>query len=272
MNYIEKINKARDYIASIYKESIDVAVILGTGLGSLAEEIENSTIIKYEDIPGFPVSTVAGHAGVLIIGELKGKRVLALKGRFHFYEGYEMNLVTFPVRVIKALGVKTIIVSNAAGGMNPEFEAGDLMIINDHINFMGANPLIGKNYEELGPRFPDMSNAYDKKLISLVEACARKLNIKVQKGVYLAVSGPTYETPAELRMLRLIGGDAVGMSTVPEVIIANHMGMKVLGISCITDMALADTLEPLDHSRVVETANKAMVKFVSLVKETIGEL
>lgn len=270
MNFLEKVNKARNYISGVYNEKIDIAIILGTGLGSIVNDIENKKIIKYADIPEFPVSTVVGHAGELIIGELMGKKVLALNGRFHYYEGYPMEQVTFAVRVIKSLGIDKIIVSNAAGGMNPEFQAGDLMIITDHINLIGTNPLIGKNYDELGPRFPDMSNAYHKDFVRLAENCAEKLNIKVQKGVYVAVSGPTYETPAELRMLRIIGGDAVGMSTVPEVIVANHMGMKVLGISCITDMAIPDNLEPLDHERVVETANKAMTKFVSLVKEVVG--
>lgn len=272
MNLIEKINAAKDYIRSICSDKIDIAVILGTGLGDLVNDIENKIIIQYKDIPGFPISTVKGHAGNLIIGDLNGKKVLALNGRFHYYEGYEMEKVTFPVRVIKALGINKIIVSNAAGGMNPNFSAGDLMIITDHINFIGTNPLIGENYEELGPRFPDMSNAYDKSLVQLVENCAKKINIEVQKGVYIALSGPTYETPAELKMLRVIGGDAVGMSTVPEVIVANHMKMKVIGISCITDMAIADSLEPLDHSKVVETANMAMKKFISLVKEVIASI
>lgn len=272
MNLIEKINNAKAYIKNIYNDKIDMAVILGTGLGNLVDDIENKIVIEYKDIPGFPISTVKGHAGNLIIGDLNEKKILALNGRFHYYEGYEMEKVTFPMRVIKALGIDKVIVSNAAGGMNPNFSAGDLMIITDHINFMGNNPLIGANYEELGPRFPDMSNAYDKSLVSLAEECAKKLKIDVQKGVYAAVSGPTYETPAELRMLRTIGGDAVGMSTVPEVIIANHMGMKVIGISCITDMAIADNLEPLDHSKVVEIANRAMAKFIALVKEIIANI
>lgn len=269
MNLLEKINEAKEYIVSNYNGKIDIAIILGTGLGSITSDIQNKIVIKYKDIPEFPVSTVAGHAGELIIGDLSGKKVIALNGRFHYYEGYAMEQVTFAVRVIKALGINNIIVTNAAGGMNPEFEAGDLMIISDHINMIGTNPLIGPNYEELGPRFPDMSEAYNKKFIALAESCAKELDIKVQKGVYLAVSGPTYETPGELRMLRLLGGDSVGMSTIPEVIVANHMGMKVLGISCITDMALADNLEPLDHERVVETANRAMKKFVALVKKII---
>ncbi|GAA0723582.1 purine-nucleoside phosphorylase [Clostridium malenominatum] len=272
MDLIEKINKAKEYIVEIDNSPINVGIILGTGLGTLADEIENKRIIKYEEIPGFPVSTVVGHAGELIIGELMGKKVLALNGRFHYYEGYDMETVTFPIRVMKALGIENMIVSNAAGGMNPSFEPGDLMIIEDHINFIGNNPLIGKNYDELGPRFPDMSNPYYKEYIKLVKECAMDLNIKIQQGVYVAISGPNYETSAELRMLRLIGGDAVGMSTVPEVIVANHMGMKVLGVSCITDMALGDSLEPLDHSKVVETANKAKGKFVTLIKEYIKRM
>lgn len=269
MNLLEKIDESKKFILNKYNGKIDLAIILGTGLGSITKDIENKIVIKYKDIPEFPVSTVAGHAGELIIGDLSNKKVLVLNGRFHYYEGYSMEQVTFAVRVIKSLGINNIIITNAAGGMNPEFKAGDLMLISDHINLIGTNPLIGKNYEELGPRFPDMSEAYNKKLLTLAENCAKELDIKVQKGVYIALSGPTYETPGELRMLRLLGGDAVGMSTIPEVIVANHMGMKVLGISCITDMALADNLEPLEHSKVVETANKAMIKFVALVKKIV---
>ncbi|MDF2881027.1 MAG: purine nucleoside phosphorylase inosine and guanosine-specific [Clostridiaceae bacterium] len=272
MELLDKIKQCKEYILSINKKKIDTAIILGTGLGSIVNDIENKIVIKYKDIPNFPVSTVKGHAGELILGDLSGKRVLVLNGRFHYYEGYEMEKVTFAVRVIKSLGINNLIVSNAAGGMNPKFSAGDLMIITDHLNLIGNNPLIGKNHEEFGPRFPDMSNAYDKKLVELAENCAAKLNIEIKKGVYAAVSGPNYETPAELRMLRLIGGDAVGMSTVPEVIVANHMSMKVLGISCITDMAIADNLEPLDHKKVMETANKSMAKFVALVKEVIDQI
>lgn len=272
MNYMDKIKKAKDYILSIDNSKIDVAIILGTGLGSIAKDIENPKVIKYCDIPEFPVSTVAGHAGELIIGDLMGKRVLALNGRFHYYEGYSMETVTFPVRVLYAMGIRDLIVSNAAGGMNPSFHAGDLMIITDHINMIGTNPLIGENHDEFGPRFPDMSQAYNKDLVKLAEKCAKDLSIPVQKGVYIAVSGPTYETASELRMLRLIGADAVGMSTIPEVIVANHMSMRVAGISCITDMAVPDCLEPLDHERVVETANKAMIQFVALVKKLIEEI
>lgn len=272
MNIVEKINKAKEYISNVYNKKIDLAIILGTGLGSLVNSLDNKLIIKYEDIPEFPVSTVAGHAGELIIGNIKEKCVIAMNGRFHYYEGYSMEMVTFGIRVIKALGIRDIIITNAAGGMNPDFEAGDLMIIEDHINFMGTNPLIGKNHEELGPRFPDMSEAYNRELIILAEKSAEELGYKIKKGVYAAVTGPNYETPAELRMLRLLGGDAVGMSTVPEVIAANHMSMRVLGISCITDMAIADNLEPLDHKKVLETANKAQIKFVSIVKMIIEKI
>lgn len=272
MDLLTRIKEAKDYIKNNFSEEIDVAIILGTGLGSIVNDIEDKLIIPYKNIPHFPVSTVVGHAGELIIGKLMGKNVLALNGRFHYYEGYQMEEVTFAVRVFKALGINNLIVSNAAGGMNPTFEPGDLMIISDHINMIGTSPLIGKNYDELGPRFPDMSEAYNRQLREKAINIANKLEIKVQQGVYVAVSGPTYETPAELKMLRLLGADAVGMSTVPEVIIANHMGMKVLGISCITDMAIADSLEPLDHKKVLETANKAMKKFVSLVKETVNEI
>lgn len=266
------IEAAKKYIASIDGREIDTAIILGTGLGKLSDDIEDRVTIKYKDIPYFPISTVTGHAGELIIGRIKDKNVIALNGRFHYYEGYNMESVTFPIRVIKALGINKLIVSNAAGGMNPSFHAGDLMIITDHINLMGTNPLIGKNYDELGPRFPDMSDAYNKQFVKIALESSAKLNIRVQTGVYTAVSGPTYETSAELKMLRIIGGDAVGMSTIPEVIVANHMGMQVMGISCITDMAISDNLEPLDHARVVETANRAMNKFILLVKEIVSRI
>lgn len=272
MDLLNKIEAAKQYIKSIDNREIDVAIILGTGLGKLACDIENKVIIKYKDIPYFPISTVSGHAGEFIIGRMNDKNVIALNGRFHYYEGYNMENVTFPIRVIKSLGINKLIVSNAAGGMNPSFQAGDLMIITDHINFMGTNPLIGKNYDELGPRFPDMSDAYNKQFVNIALESAASLNINVKTGIYAAVSGPTYETSAELKMLRIIGGDAVGMSTIPEVIAANHMGMQVIGISCITDMAIADNLEPLDHVRVLETANKSMDKFILLVKEIISRI
>lgn len=272
MDYLSMIVEARDFIKSRIDFIPDIAVILGSGLGTLADHIENPIVIKYSEIPHFPISTVAGHAGEFIIGDIGNKKIMVMKGRFHFYEGYDMKKITLPVRVMKALGVDKLIVTNAAGGLNDSFKAGDLMIMTDHINFLGTNPLIGKNYEELGPRFPDMSEAYCREYINLALDRAAKLNINIQRGVYLALTGPNYETPAELRMLIRMGADAVGMSTVPEVIVANHGGMKVLGISCITDMALPDGLEPLDHERVVATADMAREKLVSLVKEIIQDM
>ncbi|MGY0209244.1 purine-nucleoside phosphorylase [Bacillus subtilis] len=208
----------------------EIGLILGSGLGVLADEIENPVAIPYEDIPHFPVSTVEGHAGQLVFGDLEGKRVVAMQGRFHFYEGYSMEQVTFPVRVLKLIGVETLIVTNAAGACNENFNPGDLMIITDHINFFGTSPLIGKNANEFGTRFPDMSEAYDKQLVKLTEQVASDLGLNVQKGVYFGNTGPTYETPAEVKMARLLGGDVVGMSTVPEVIVARHSDMRVLGL------------------------------------------
>lgn len=272
MNLLERMEKAKNYINSKYNEKIDLAIILGTGLGELADTIENQIKIPYREIPEFPVSTVAGHKGELIIGDLSGRKIMAFNGRFHYYEGYSMETVTFGVRCAYALGINKIIVTNAAGGMNPSFHAGELMIITDHINLLGDNPLIGTNYEELGPRFPDMSEAYNRNLISIAEKAAKDLSIHVNKGVYVSVAGPNFETPAELRMLRMIGADAVGMSTVPEVIIANHMGMKVLGISCITDMAVAATLEPVSHEIVLANANRAKNNFLSLITKIVKEI
>jgi purine-nucleoside phosphorylase len=267
-----KITESAEYIKSKTSIIPEIGLILGSGLGSLAEEIEDKVIVKYENIPNFPVSTVEGHAGQLVIGSLEGKKVIAMQGRFHYYEGYSMQEVTFPVRVMKELGVKLLLVTNACGGMNPNLYPGALVFIEDHINFMGDNPLIGPNDEELGPRFPDMSTAYDKFLIDLGKKVGEKLQIKTEKGVYVAISGPNYLAAAELRMLRKLGGDAVGMSTVPEVIVARHAGLKVLGISCVTDMAIADGLEPLEHHMVVEVANKTRPKFTKLVKGILQEV
>ncbi|HET7629196.1 MAG TPA: purine-nucleoside phosphorylase [Bacillales bacterium] len=243
-----------------------VGLILGSGLGDLADEIEHAVELDYADIPHFPVSTVEGHASRLVIGELLGVNVVAMKGRFHYYEGYSMKEVTFPVRVMKGLGIEKLIVTNACGGINPAFQAGDLMIINDHLNLTGDNPLIGPNEEELGPRFPDMSRAYNRDLIALAQRKAEQLGISVQKGVYAGISGPSFMTKAELKMLRTLGADAVGMSTVPEVIVANHAGLDVLGISCVTDMAIPEQLEPLTHDQVVATAARTKPKFIRLVK------
>ncbi len=268
----ERVEKAADFIRSRTKVKPKVAIILGTGLGALANEIGDKEIISYSQIPAFPTSTVIGHAGQLALGTIGRKSVLAMQGRFHRYEGYSMEEVTFPVRVMKCLGAETLIISNAAGGMNPLFEAGDLMLISDHINLMGDNPLIGVNDERLGPRFPDMSEPYDRKLIALAEEVAREERIKVQKGVYVAVTGPNLETAAEYRFLRLIGADAVGMSTVPEVIVAIQSGMRVLGISCLTDECLPDALKPADIKTIFKVAARAEPKLTRLMSQIIQKL
>lgn len=248
------------------KEKPQIGLILGSGLGKLANEIEEERVFKYQDIPDFPVSTVPGHAGRLIAGKLKGKAVIAMQGRFHFYEGYSMKQIILPVLVMKLLGIKTLIVSNAAGGVNKNFNPGEFMLISDHINMMGTNPLIGQNFEEFGPRFPDMSEAYDKKLLKLARETADKLGITVREGVYAAVTGPSFETPAEIRFFANNGVDAVGMSTVPEVIAARHMGVNVLGVSCITNMAAGILAQSLSHEEVIETTERVKEEFVSLIK------
>ncbi|MFD0674303.1 purine-nucleoside phosphorylase [Cohnella sp. GCM10027633] len=263
---------AKAFIRSRTNVQPQIGLILGSGLGELANEIENAVRIPYESIPHFPVSTVEGHAGQLVIGTLQGKPVVAMQGRFHYYEGYTMQEVTFPVRVMKALGVRQLFVTNACGGMNPAFKPGDLMIIQDHLNLTGANPLIGANEPTLGPRFPDMSRAYTPELLKLVKDTAAALGIEVQQGVYAGISGPNYLPPAELVMLRRLGGDAVGMSTVPEVIVASHMAMQVIGISCVTDMAIGEELEPLSHEQVIEVANRTKPRFITLVKEVVAKL
>lgn len=268
----EKIQETKEFIQTKYSNQPKIGLILGSGLGVLADEIEEPIKIKYTDIPNFPVSTVEGHEGCLVLGTLQGKEVVAMQGRFHYYEGYSQREITFPVRVMKALGVETIIVTNAAGGCNKEFTPGDLMIIKDHINLSGSNPLIGANDNRLGPRFPDMSKAYTPKYIDLVRECANKLNIKMQEGVYAYFSGPTYETPSEVKMAQTLGADAVGMSTAPEVIVASHSSMDVIGISCITNMAAGILDQPLNHEEVIETTTKVRNEFLSLVKLLVKEL
>jgi purine-nucleoside phosphorylase len=253
-------------------ETPSIGLILGSGLGVLADEIQNPVKVPYSEIPNFPVSTVAGHAGQLVFGMLEGKQVVAMQGRFHFYEGYSMSVVTFPVRVMKALGVEQIIVTNAAGGVNESYEPGNLMIIKDQINNMGQNPLIGPNDEAFGVRFPDMSSAYSERLRELARDQAEKLTINVQEGVYVGNTGPSYETPAEIRMLRTLGADAVGMSTVPEVIVARHAGLEVLGISCISNMAAGILPQPLTHDEVIETTEKVKSDFLALVKSIVKEM
>lgn len=249
----------------------EVGIILGSGLGAFADEIEGVRI-PYSEIPSFGASSVSGHASQLVIGSYGGKSVVAMQGRFHYYEGYSIEQVVLPVRVMKLLGVKTLIVTNAAGGVNLDYSPGDLMIIRDHINLFGTNPLIGKNIDEFGPRFPDMSEAYSRELIRLVHGIADELGIKVKEGVYAGSSGPSYETPAETRMIRVLGADASGMSTVPEVIVANHCGIKVLGISCITNMASGILSGKLDHQEVIDTADRIKDNFLGLIREVIKNL
>lgn len=266
-----KIKEAADFIANKINRP-EIGLVLGSGLGDLVEQIEDPKIIPYQEIPHFPVSTVSGHAGRLVGGIIKGKNVVAMQGRFHYYEGYSLTEVTFPIRVMQKLGIRTLIVTNAAGGLNPDFQPGDLMLITDHINFLGINPLRGKNYSELGPRFPDMTEAYDPFLRQLARKAAQSLGITLQEGVYAWVGGPSYETPAEVRMLQMLGGDAVGMSTVPEVIVANHGGMKVLGLSCITNVAAGLGHTKLDHREVVETAQRGGQNFQRLICEIINSM
>lgn len=265
-------NKAIEFISSNISCKPKIGLILGSGLGSLADRIERPVIIKYEDIPGFPRATVEGHAGQLVIGKLAGKDVIAMQGRFHFYEGYPLKDVVFPIRVMIGMGIEGLIVTNASGGVNMDFTPGSLMIINDHINFSGQNPLIGENIDELGPRFVDMSKPYDMEYIGLAKKAGNKLGIDLKEGVYMWFTGPTYETPAEIKFARIIGADAVGMSTVPEVIIANHQGVRVLGISCITNMASGILDQPLNHEEVVETSMKVKDDFEKLLIEIIENI
>lgn len=268
----EQIQEALNFLRTKNQSNPPVGIILGTGLGGLVKEIRIDTVIDYSDIPHFPVSTVESHKGKLIFGTLGGKNIVAMQGRFHFYEGYTMRQVTFPVRVMKFLGVKTLLISNAAGGMNPLFSKGDIMLITDHINLLGDNPLIGQNDDELGPRFPDMSEPYSKDLIALAEKTALDLKIRLQKGVFVAVSGPNLETRAEYRFLRGVGADVVGMSTVPEVIVAVHQSMQVLGFSIMTDECFPDALKPVSLQEVIAVANEAEPKLTAIMKEVVARL
>lgn len=269
---LEQIKETATFIQSKISFKPDIGIILGTGLGGLVEQINIKHTLSYEDIPNFRLSTVEGHSGKLIFGELSGKKVVVMQGRFHFYEGYTLQEVTFPVRVMKFLGIQQLFVSNASGGMNPNFEVGDLMIINDHINFIGTNPLIGPNIPELGPRFPDMSDVYDKELILRVKDIAAKNSIDLQEGVYLGLSGPTFETPAEYKMLRIWGADTVGMSTVPEIIVARHMGITCFAISIITDLGIPGKIEKITHEEVQRVAAISEKKMTFLFKELIKTL
>ncbi len=267
-----KITTAARWIKERIPYKFDAAIILGSGLSHLADQIEVLSALPYTSIPGFPQSTVEGHEGKLVAGILAGKTILALKGRFHFYEGYAMEEVIFPIRVMHHLGVKTLILSNAAGGTNPDFRVGDIMLINDHINLMGTNPLIGKNNDTLGPRFPDMSQVYDAELMDAAKEIAIEMDIQLREGVYAAVTGPTYETPAEYRYIRILGGDAVGMSTVPEAIAARHMGMRLLALSVITDLGVEGKIQKITHEEVLFAAAAAEPKITSLIKGILSRL
>ena len=269
---LETIKQTADYLKGRIGEIPNTAIILGTGLGELANEIEDKTDIPYTEIPNFPVSTVEGHSGKLIIGTLGGKKVLAMHGRFHYYEGYTMKEVTFPIRVFQALNIEYLFVSNAAGGMNSSFDVGDIMLIEDHINLFPEHPLHGKNYKELGTRFPDMSEAYNKELRLKAMEVANNKNIKLQHGVYVGLTGPTFETPAEYNYLRIIGGDAVGMSTVPEVIVANHAGMKVLAFSIITDLGVIGKIVEVSHEEVQIAAKIAQPKMAEIMRTIVQEI
>jgi len=272
LHTLSRVEEAAAVVRERFGKRADVALILGTGLGRLAAEIETPVSVDYGEIPYFPLSTVESHAGRLLCGTLAGKTVIAMQGRFHRYEGYSLQQVTFPVRVLHALGAKTLVVSNACGGMHPLWGAGDLMLIADHINLLGDNPLTGPNDDRLGPRFPDMSDAYDAELRVLTRAVALARGIELREGVYVAVSGPNLETRAEYRFLRAIGADVVGMSTVPEVIVAVHAGMRVLGLSIITDLCLPDSLEPATVEQIIAVANRAEPRLTQLVTAVLERL
>jgi len=272
-NYVERVERSVDYIESKLKKKPKIVIVLGSGLGKIADLLEDRIIIPYSNIPGFPISTAPGHKGELVVGDLHGKTVVAMSGRFHYYEGYSMKDVTFPIRVFQLLGVEYLFITNAAGALNPEFKIGRPMVIKDHINFMGTNPLIGPNVDKWGPRFPDMSVPYDPNLITLARTVSRDLGIKIHEGVYIAISGPCFETPAEMRMLRHLGADAVGMSTVPEVIVAKHGGMKVFGLSAITDMAVPEAVKkPLTAEEVLEVAEKTGEKMGAIIVEMVKRM
>ena len=268
---IEKVQAAVDYIKKNISEIPDFAIVLGSGLKKIVDEVDDKIVIPYKDIPYFPTSTVQGHGGDLIYGTIEGKKVLIMSGRFHYYEGYDMQVVTFPIRVFGVLGIKNVILSNAAGGVNSAHKVGDVMLITDHINFLPEHPLRGKNVETWGPRFVDMSQAYDKLFLnSAIDFCNSNA-IPVHKGVYMALSGPTFETPAEYGMVKVLGGDAVGMSTVPEVIVCRHMNMRVFALSVITDLGGSDLEFPVSHEEVLEAANVAMPTVIKIVRQVIKD-
>ncbi|MDT8412183.1 MAG: purine-nucleoside phosphorylase [Vicingaceae bacterium] len=269
---LEKIQQTKAYLASKTQLKPKAGIVLGTGLGNLSTEIKIETAIPYEEIPNFPVSTVEGHSGKLLFGTLNGIPVVAMQGRFHYYEGYSLQECTFPIRVMKALGIEQLFLSNASGGVNANFEVGDIMLITDHINLLPDNPLRGKNINELGPRFPDMSEPYAKNLIAAVKQIAKDNNIKLQEGVYAALSGPTFETPAEYKFIQIIGADTVGMSTVPEVIVARHMDIPCMALSIITDLGVDGKIIEISHEEVQQVAKAAEPKMTLIIKELLAKL
>ena len=269
---LKQVNEVIEFLSDKTVITPEIGIILGTGLGGLVNEIEVSDTISYKDIPHFPVSTVESHSGKLIFGKLAGKQVVAMQGRFHYYEGYSFKEVTFPVRVLKMLGVQRLVVSNASGGVNPDFEIGEIMILNDHINLFPGNPLIGKNHDDFGPRFPDMSDAYDQEMIAKAQGIAKENDIRVATGVYAGLTGPTLETPAEYKMIRILGADAVGMSTVPEIIVARHMDIPCFAISIITDLGVEGKIKKVSVKDVIEVANRQEPKMTIIIKELIARI
>jgi purine-nucleoside phosphorylase len=272
MSYYDHVSEAAAYIRSKVGQVPDVAVVLGSGLGDFADRVGNARVFPYSEIPNWPLSGVVGHAGKLVVGHVAGRQVAVLAGRAHFYEGHDLRTATFSIRVLGLLGVKTLLLTNAAGGVNTSFESGALMVIDDHINLFGTNPLIGPNDERFGPRFPDMTEAYSKRLRGVADAVAAERGIPIAHGIYAALHGPSYETPAEIRYLRTIGADAVGMSTAPETIVARHMGIEVMAVSCITNMAAGVLDRPLDHAEVMDTAARVKDQFIALLEGVIGRL
>ena len=268
----ERAEKAARLIRARTEADVSVAIVLGSGLGAFADELTDSTSIRYDEIPSFARATVEGHAGRLVIGKTNNVTVAAMQGRFHFYEGYSLEEVTFPIRVLKLLGVRTIILTNAAGSLNTEFTPGSLMVITDHINLLGVNPLVGPNDVRFGPRFPDLTSVYARRLQDLVISEANAIGLDMRRGIYAALSGPSYETPAEIHMVRTLGADAVGMSTVPEAIVARHMNLEVIGISCITNLAAGVSNRPVDHSQVIATGERVRAEFTELLRRVVGRL
>lgn len=269
---MKRIDKIANFIQKKVDFVPDVLVILGSGLGSMADEVTDRIVLPYDEIDDFLVSTVEGHEGQFVFGSYKGKKVVMMQGRFHYYEGYSMKEVTLPVYVMRKLGVKNMVVTNACGGVNTEFTPGDLMLIEDHLNFTGNNPLMGQNFDEFGPRFPDMSKVYNRDLMALAEKIGKEENITLKRGVYAIYTGPSYETPAEIRAYRTLGADAIGMSTVPEAIVANYAGMRVLGVSCITNMASGILDQPLNHDEVIEVSTRVRGSFTTLISRVIEEM